>query len=749
MDNRAYFRAVGLSVAALLASTALAGAQTLDLGAVDVAGSGGNNDTAVGSKAAPGTAAAIAPTQSSLYATEPQTIISDRYISDMLPPQSDMSAIVKMAPSVYTTSPNGPGASEAKIQMRGFVDGQYNITIDGVPFGDANDPTHHSTAYLPSGSLSQVIIDRGPGQASTQGYSSFGGSVNLFSRAFSDTAGGHVDTGWGSDNTQNYNLEAQSGLIKETGTKVLFNYDNTMTDGALQYAAAAHKNYMLKIDQPIGESWDMTLMSSVETGMYYGLAQITMAQAAKYGKSYAGLNANPSSADYFGFNHVHKTTDFEIMTLTGDAGLFQVDNKAYTYAYVNKDLEEKDQTTETTTSLYTKAQLAANPALANDVMGLAKENRFRAFGDILTLSRDVDAGIWSGTGRFGAWVEHVNNTRYLIQRDDTLGLAVPTTTYPAAYQYNILSKIDTFQPFVEYEWKPSDRWSLTPGYKHYDFSRDQFGNPNQTAGGKTQTVRTQAINAAYYADLPYFTARYRVLPELSAYFQYAQGIQAPTVNALYVADPQANKMQPQTTTNYQVGAVWKNDRITADADLYFIDFANYAQLNGSGNNAYYSNIGGVDYQGIEGEATGVVGAGFSLYTSGSLNSAKTKGTNLWVANAPDVTLGGGLLYDKDGAFGSFLTKYVGHRYAGSQVAGTDFNRLKPFNSTDLVVGYRFGNVVAHTSDIKISFGITNLFDHHTITDASSMLSGSTPTPASATYYWMSGRSYFGTLSVSF
>ena len=738
---------------ALLMGTAAAQAQTVDLGAVGVTGSGTGANAgadAVGSHATPGSAPAMAPTQSSLTTAEPQSIISDKYISDVLPPQSDFAQIVKMAPAVSLSNPNGPGASETKIQMRGFVDGQYNITIDGIPFGDANDPTHHSTAYLPSGTLSKVVVDRGPGLASDMGYSSFGGSVNLFSRELQDQMGGHANVSYGSYNTWNYNLEAQSGTIAETGTKLLANFDRTTTDGALQRAGTERRNYMFKLEQPIGDRWLATFMSSTEQDNYYGLAQITLAQAAKYGKDYAGLNNNRSSADYFGFNHVHKTTDFEIFTLQGDAGIFQLNNKAYTYAYINKDFEEKDQTTETTTSLYTAAQLRANPSLANDVMGLAKENRFRAFGDILTLSRDLDLGLASGTLRAGAWAEHVNNTRYLIQRDDTLGVAVANATYPTALQYNILSKIDTLQPFVEYEWKPTADWSVTPGYKHYDFSRNQYGNPNQTAGGKTQVITAQSTSAEYTANLAFLTARYRVMPDLSVYGQYAQGIQAPTVSALYVADPTANTMQPQTTTNYQLGVVWKNSRVTADADVYFIDFSNYAQLVGTGNSAYYSNIGGVYYKGLEGEATVVIAQGFSLYANGSANNAVSKGTGLWVANAPDFTAAGGLLFDNSGFFGSFLTKYVGNRYAGSQVTTTNFNRLKEYNSTDLVAGYRLGDRIPHTKDLKVSLGINNLFDHHTVTDAAAMLSSTNaPAPAAATYYWMSGRSYFATLSASF
>ena len=71
---------------------------------------------------------------------------------------------------------NGIGLSESKAQIRGFQDGEYNVTYDGVPFGDTNDPTHHSTTFFPSNTIETLIVDRGPGNASQLGQATFGGN---------------------------------------------------------------------------------------------------------------------------------------------------------------------------------------------------------------------------------------------------------------------------------------------------------------------------------------------------------------------------------------------------------------------------------------------------------------------------------------------------------------------------------------------------------------------------------------------
>jgi iron complex outermembrane receptor protein len=68
------------------------------------------------------------------------------------------------------------------LSMRGFQDGQYNVTYDGIPFGDANGETHHTTSYFPAKVLGGEVIDRGPGTAADIGENTFGGTIGLLSK---------------------------------------------------------------------------------------------------------------------------------------------------------------------------------------------------------------------------------------------------------------------------------------------------------------------------------------------------------------------------------------------------------------------------------------------------------------------------------------------------------------------------------------------------------------------------------------
>lgn len=61
--------------------------------------------------------------------------------------------------------------------IRGFQDGFFNVTLDGIPWGDSNDFTHHSTSYFMAQDVGAVVVDRGPGNAATLGDATFGGTI--------------------------------------------------------------------------------------------------------------------------------------------------------------------------------------------------------------------------------------------------------------------------------------------------------------------------------------------------------------------------------------------------------------------------------------------------------------------------------------------------------------------------------------------------------------------------------------------
>src|SRR5215475_16195187 len=124
-------------------------------------------------------AAATAPSGNTLEALAARTQVSQDFIQNFMSPVADYSEYINYAPGTFSINGNGIGLGQGKTYFRGFSDGQYTMTFDGIPFQDTNTPTHHSWANFPSGWTASVDFDRSPGTASTIGPTNFGGSINL------------------------------------------------------------------------------------------------------------------------------------------------------------------------------------------------------------------------------------------------------------------------------------------------------------------------------------------------------------------------------------------------------------------------------------------------------------------------------------------------------------------------------------------------------------------------------------------
>src|SRR5258708_3855637 len=156
-------------------------------------------------------AAQFAPMDSVLEARSARTEISTPFIQNYTSPISDYSELLQMAPGTFSINSNGVGLGDSKTYFRGFKDGYYDITFDGIPFEDTNSPTHHSWAFFPSQWIGSVDFDRSPGSASTIGPTPFGGSINLLSHDLSARQGIRTSFSYGSFNTKLLDINYDSG----------------------------------------------------------------------------------------------------------------------------------------------------------------------------------------------------------------------------------------------------------------------------------------------------------------------------------------------------------------------------------------------------------------------------------------------------------------------------------------------------------------------------------------------------------
>jgi iron complex outermembrane receptor protein len=655
----------------------------------------------------------IAPATASLEAKQPQSIISRSLIEDSLPATADFNQIALITPSVSNFgSNNGVGLSESKAQIRGFQDGEFNMTYDGVPFGDTNDPTHHSTTFFPSNTIETVVVDRGPGNASQLGQATFGGNINLFSRAARDEFGGQLKASYGSFNTYLLRGLVNTGDLGG-GVKAVFTGQYARTDGALTYEPYRNYNLYGKIVVPIGTDVKLSFLGTYNKNRFNQPDKdgSTLFQQSLYGK-YFSLNNDPATPQYYGYNRTDKTTDFEIATLEADfAPGARLTNQAYTYYYDNETLSALDVTgaTPNTTTLAN----GTTKAIGN-VPGYTKTNKYRVYGDILKVKLPITS---FATMTVGGMLEWSNTYRQQTDVDLTSGgfnyiekkVTAPATglnpgqVTPQYVKFDQNSRGNNDAVFVELELHPTSELKITPGFKHVDYTRQITAAYNQT------TRYAQNLTSTYSANLPFVQANWQATSQLAFYAEYARGLLAPPLAAQYVDNPQFSNVAPERSTNWQAGAVYHGDKLSLDLDGYYITFTNkFVSFTSpvAGVGTVFTNIGGATYKGIEGQIAYAITPSVAVFANGSINSAKSNETGLQVAYAPKSTLAGGVIYKQGPVRFSLIDKLTGPQ--SSTGDGNPVYDLPSYNSAVVAASYEVGPV-------RVGIEVSNLFNSQRVT----------------------------------
>lgn len=794
-----------------------------------------------------GKAAEAAPVKSNLKATEPQAVITRQFIEESAPRVGDYTTTAILAPSMATTpNPNGSGATDgAKISLRGFKDGEFNVTYDGIAWGDTNGPSHHSNSFFPSSVIGGVVIDRGPGRASDFGQANFGGSVNLFSLPFEDRLGVRQTATVASFGTYQAVTTFTTGPVaKLFGANFVLNFMEYSTDGYLSNSPSSGQNQFIKGTLPINDKWSITALYTRNEDDYNqgdASASATVYQTATYGKRFA-LSNDPTVSTFKDYNYTRKQTDFEYIRLDGDLGRgLKLENTVYSYDYANHTLSANNNGADYsldpgyvptaalpygpnlrkllvanifpnntpnlaypapgkayTTQAPGSAAKAGTLTQTYGIPGYTKRNEYRVTGDILRFHQDTPWGKLS----FGGLYEHAFTQRERF--DYVLGTATGTplglgtfdfrekaATFPngasaghcnyplqanGACQiplniaYSEFSGWDQYQPFAEFEWKATDALTITPGVKYVNFKLNMNAPAIQTI------IQPTYLHQTVTKTLPFLTANYRFRSNWSFYAQYAQGMLVPNISSLYVNAPLQNRLQPQESTNYQIGTVFSAGNLTFDADIYYIDFKHKIQtftisdatspLNGE---SYQTNSGGATYKGIELQGTYLLPYGFSTFGNFTVNQATANGDPVnpggngkQLANVPRGTAAFGLRYERRGLLtaddrlvSNLNTKWIGQQWqTGAKGAVAPTVKLNAFNETNWTTTYR----ISHYS---VEFQVLNLFNHQDITSAkgSQFIGGTNQldstnafigtTPNSNTFTYQVQRSYQLTLKAAF
>jgi iron complex outermembrane recepter protein len=681
--------------------------------------------------------------QSTLDTVAPKSEISGEFIRQFTPPTTDYSEIVNIAPGTISYNPNGVGLGQGTIYFRGFQDGDFNITWDGIPFNDSNNPTHHSWVFFPGVWIGSVDFDRSPGTAATIGQATYGGSINLLSPEIPSEQSIQSQVAYGSFNTLLADGRYNSGLFgPHKNIALALDVHRMTTDGFETFNDVVRNGGDIKVmykpsDRTIitGYSGVIRLFSNAPNTSPY------RAQIDNYGWNYMLQNNDPTSAFYQAYNANTVPTDFEYVGVHTSLGHnWFLDVKPYTYSYYNAQYYANDNPNDTTglaTGPNGSSGWITEANCSGGACAIDKLNSYRKYGETSAVSQTSKYGVF----RAGMWYEWATSNRYQIPSDPITRVDQTVPNFHENYWTN------SFNPFVEYEWHATKKLTVILGdkYAYYTLDFKQYADNGKVVGNLGGAPYITS-SGGFGANLPSASANYRLTNYWSVYGQFGKGDEIPPTSIFDVTGggQEVSKLpSPQMTTAYQGGTVLKLKRLTLDADYYAVKFQNnyisYAVVNPANPaynlNEYYLGPDSLT-QGFESEANVSLGYGLNLYANGTVGKATYRGagvpSGLNVTDTPSYTQDVAVTYQNHSMDLGIIEKRVGGYYDDN---GSYHNQVSvaPYNNVNLFLNYTIRNHSMFDQS-KISFSINNLFNSENITD---VFPYNSPTPVGTSQYFAS------------
>src|ERR1700761_8190319 len=172
-----------------------------------------------------------------------KTDISKREI-EMTNIGQDLPFLLNQTPSVVINSDAGNGVGYTAIYIRGTDDSRINMTLNGIPYNDAEEQALFFVDIPDlASSVNSIQIQRGVG-TSSNGAGAFGASINLSTNEFNEKPYGEINNSYGSFNSWKNTVKAGSGLIDGHFT-IDARLSRISSDGYIDRATSNLKSFYL------------------------------------------------------------------------------------------------------------------------------------------------------------------------------------------------------------------------------------------------------------------------------------------------------------------------------------------------------------------------------------------------------------------------------------------------------------------------------------------------------------------------
>lgn len=621
----------------------------------------------------------------------------------------DIPILLNFLPSVVTTSDAGAGVGYTGIRIRGVSSQSTNVTINGIPYTDAESL---GTFWVNLGDFSSSIenlqVQRGVG-TSTNGSGAFGASVNILTDGFSDVASGEISNSIGSFNTRKHTVKFSTGLMNDH-FEIAGRLSNIESDGYVDRASTSLKSYFLQgsyVD-------DNTLLKAVLFGgnnvtyqSWFGIDAETLRENRTFNPAGQFTDENGETQFYdrevddYRQDHyqLHWNEKFNRNWST-NVGL----NYTYGRGYFEQFREDDDFATYG----FDPITVDGSPVNTTDLI-----RRRWLDNDYYVVNANVNYKDNNSDIILGTSISHYDGDHF----GEVIWTRFASNSNIRDRYYEGNGKKNDFSAFAKGTFKMNNKFQL--------YADVQIRNVNYETSGINSNLTNFNVDENYLFFNPKAGVTYEYNENNDLYFSYARANREPNRDD-FENNPD---IRPEQLNDFELGWRHKDDNFTLNVNGYLMYYNEQLVLSGQINDvgAPIRNNSGESYRlGVEVESIIPLADQWTLQPNITLSRNRNVETfrnfdgelqNLGstdIAFSPEIIAANALVYQPvKNLQMSLLSKFVGEQFMSNTEA--ELSRLDSFFTTDFNIVYTIKPKSVFKS-IVLTGLVNNIFDEQFVSN---------------------------------
>lgn len=614
----------------------------------------------------------------------------------------DIPYMLNYLPSVVTTSDAGAGIGYTYIRVRGSDASRINVTLNGIPFNDAES---QGTFWvnLPdfTSSVQNLQLQRGVG-TSTNGSGAFGASLNMLTDEVSTSAQGELSAAIGSYDTQKYNAKFSTGLLGDH-FEIAGRLSTIKSDGYVDRARSDLKSYFLQaayLD-------DNTLLKAITFGgeeetyqAWNGIDAATLESDRRFNS--AGMYTDEEGNTQFYDNEIdhYEQTHYQLIwnqRYNGRWSSSVVANYTHGDGYFEQYMEDQSF----------DAYGLSPIEIGGDTINTTDLIRRRWLdNDFYVISANVNykkENLESSSGLFYSSYDGDHYGEIIWAR-----FASESEIRDRYYFGNGLK--NEFTAFSKATWKIDEQWSV------YGDLQGRF--LSYKTSGQTSDLQPLIVDQNYNFFNPKAGASFQINSEYQLYFSYGHANREPRRS-----DFEQGIFTPEKLDDFELGWRHYSEKFKLNSNLLYMHYKDQLVLTGAIDDvgAPLRTTSGKSYRlGLEIDADIYISAKVKLRPNIALSTNKNVDfitsfdgelVNLGNTNisfSPQVVAANLLEYTPLSNLQlTLLSKFVGEQFMGN--TDSEASKLDSFFINDFNVNYTLTNI-PYVRSIVISGLVNNIFN---------------------------------------